>query len=126
LTFVAKADPLEVIVNPDVPKESLSKNALRAIFGMRLRTWQDGTPIRVFALNDQSPIHVRFAKKILNIYPHQLRLAWDRLVYSGTGQAPTEVSSTKEMRAKDTATPGAIGSLPKGMIDDNVQMMEIE
>lgn len=126
LTFIAKADPLEVIVNPDVPQESLSKNALRGIFGMRLRTWQDGTLIRVFVLNDQSPVHVRFAKKTLNIYPHQLRRAWDRLVYSGTGQAPIEVLSAKEMRGKVASTPGAIGYLPKEMINDNVKVVEIE
>lgn len=126
LVWVPAVDAQEVVVNPDVPKENLSRNALRAIFGMRLQIWPDGTPIRVFVLTDESKIHAAFAKKKLGIFPHQLRRAWDRLVYSGTGQAPHEVSSAQEMRAKIASTPGAIGYLPKEMINDNIRMVEIE
>jgi hypothetical protein len=46
-----------------------------------------------------------------------MRSAWDRLVYSGTGQAPLEVSSEEEMRAKIASTPGAIGYLKTVSID---------
>lgn len=131
LVWIPEVDAQEVVVNPDVPKESLSKeslsrNALRAIFGMRLRVWPDGTPIRVFVLSDESRIHAGFAKKKLGIFPHQLRRAWDRLVYSGTGQAPHEVPSAREMRAKIASTPGAIGYLPKAIISDHVRVVEVE
>ena len=37
--------------------------------------------------------------------------AWDRLVFSGTGQAPDTVTSTEEMLARVASTPGAIGYL---------------
>lgn len=126
LVWIPGVDAQEVVISPDVPKENLSRNALRAIFGMRLRIWPDGTPIRVFVLGDESRIHAAFAKKKLGIFPHQLRRAWDRLVYSGTGQAPHEVSSAKEMRAKIASTPGAIGYLPKEMINDSVRLVEVE
>lgn len=126
LICISEADAQEVVVNPGVPRENLSRNALRAILGMRLRTWPDGTPIRVFVLSDESSIHASFAKKKLGIFPHQLRRAWDRLVYSGTGQAPHQVSSAEGMRAAVASTPGAVGYLPKEMIDDSVHMVEVE
>lgn len=117
----------EIVVNPSLAGEQdIKLNALRAIFSMRLRTWPDGTPVRVFVLDDDKDLHVKFAKKRLDIYPHQLRYSWDRLVYSGTGQAPTKVSSEKEMLEKVAATPGAIGYLPENLINDKVHVLSIK
>lgn len=126
LTAASDTEPVEVVVNPDVRQSALAINAVRAIVGMRLRTWSDGQPIRVYVLPDDHPVHTVFSKRVINIYPHQLRLAWDRLVYSGIGQAPLRVSSTGEMRDKVAATPGAIGYLPRSMIDDSVRILPVQ
>ena len=115
-----------VIVNPDVTLEILSKNALRAIFGMRLRTWPDDQPIKVFVFKDNNPIHANFAKSQLSIFPHQLRRAWDRLVYSGTGQAPNQVDSVGDMRETIATTPGAIGYMEADQVTDRVRVLEVE
>ena len=115
-----------IIVSPQQTPLSISKNALRATFGMRLRNWPDQTPVHVFVLPDENPTHSAFSKQILNIYPHQLRLAWDRLVFSGTGQAPTEVDSEEEMREMVAKTPGAIGYLRRSMVNDSVRILQIQ
>lgn len=128
-SVVAAPDDLEtlrVIGSPSNTQQVLSKNALRAIFGMRLRSWPDGEPIQVFVLRDNHPVHIAFCKRILNIYPHQLRLAWDRQVYSGTGQAPREVVSEEEMRLRVATTPGAIGYLQRVMVNDSVDVLPIQ
>lgn len=119
------ASAQEVIVNPGVKEHSLSRNALRAIFGMRLRTWEDGSPITVFVMDDRSPLHMSFAKRQLGIFPHQLRQAWDRLVYSGTGQAPVPVDSEEEMRAQVASTVGGIGYLTSELINESVPVLQI-
>jgi ABC-type phosphate transport system substrate-binding protein len=103
----------EVIVNANVADRSVSQSSVRAIFSMRMRQWQDGTPVKVFVLPDQNPVHVSFAKGRLNTFPHQLRRSWDLLVYSGSGQAPTVVESPTEMLQKVSSTAGAIGYLPE-------------
>ena len=121
-----EADPVEIIVSATVTESSLSRNALRAIFGMRLRNWPNGNRIRVFVLPDRNLTNVVFCKQLLNIYPHQLRLAWDRLVFSGTGQAPTEVDSEEEMRALVATTAGAIGYLRRSLVNDSVRVLEIQ
>lgn len=92
---------------------SLSQETIREIFFMRLSSWPDGSPIRVFVLPDNNPIHVQFAKEVLGVYPFQLRSAWDRLVYSGTGVAPTTVETQEEMKARIEGTPGGIGYIGK-------------
>ncbi|WP_231561642.1 substrate-binding domain-containing protein [Nitrosococcus oceani] len=122
---IQEVNAQEVVVNPDVPETRLTRNTLRAIFSMRLRTWPDGSLIKVFVLSDNSPLHIQFSKKILNIFPYQLRRTWDRLVYSGTGQAPIEVNSIKEMSNKVASTPGAIGYLSSENTNAQVRTVKI-
>ncbi|MGH8658110.1 MAG: substrate-binding domain-containing protein [Gammaproteobacteria bacterium] len=143
----ANSEEVVVVVNPATPVgESIARNTLSAIFGMRLRTWEDGTPIRVYVLPDNHALHGMFCKQILGVFPHQYRSAWDRLVYSGTGQAPLEVASEEEMRARVAGTrgeapvvvvseeemrtrvagtSGAIGYLSRKMIDESVTVLPV-
>lgn len=116
-----------VIANPDTGLDGISRETVRAIFAMRQRTLPEGAgAAHVFVLADQHPLHEHFAKEILDVYPHQLRLAWDRLVFSGTGQAPNEVSSPVEMRRRVANTPGAVGYLTQGGVDESVIIVPVE
>lgn len=119
-------DHYEIVVNPSVNEKNLSVNLLRSIFSMRLKTWPDGTKIRVFVLSDEDQLHQIVSKEKLNVFPYQLRSTWDRLVFSGTGQAPTKVNSNEEMLTKIATTPGAIGYLWKANINENVNVLEIK
>lgn len=116
----------EVIANPSVGEQTLSKNALRGIFGMRLQIWPDGSSVKVFVLPDEHPVHVGFSKEVVNVFPYQLRAAWDRLTFSGTGQSPIEVRSEEDMRTKIATTPGAIGYLRGAMVNDQIYVLQIK
>lgn len=120
------AEEVNVIVHPATAETVVSVNTLRAIFGMRLRSWPDGTPITVFVLGDRSPHHDAFSKIFLNVFPHQLRQAWDRLVFSGTGQAPVTIGTELQMRARVASTPGGIGYLPREMVDESVHVLNVQ
>lgn len=116
----------EIVTYPGVSEKVLSVNSLRSIFSMHLKTWPDGTKIRVFVLPDDDPLHQSVSKEKLNVFPYQLRAIWDRLVFSGTGQAPIKVNSNEEMLAKVANTPGAIGYLWRANINENVNVLEIK
>ncbi len=123
----ARADNhYEVVINKGVGENILSANSLRSIFSMHLKTWSDGTKIRVFVLPDDDQLHQSFSKEKLNVFPYQLRSIWDKLVFSGTGQAPIKVNSTEEMLTKVASTPGAIGYLRRANINENVKVLEIK
>jgi len=115
-----------VVIHPRVIDKNLSVNTLRAIFGMRMQTWEDGTKIRVFVLPDDAPLHQKFSKGMLNVFPYQLRSAWDRLVFSGIGQAPIKVDSAEEMLEKVANTPGAVGYLWRANVDGRVDVLQVE
>jgi ABC-type phosphate transport system substrate-binding protein len=115
-----------LIAHPQVADTALTRDTTRAIFAMRQRSWPDGQAVRVFVLPNNHPVHARFAKERLTVYPHQLQLAWDRMVFSGTGQAPSQVGSQIEMLERVATTPGALGYLEREYLDDRVQVITME
>lgn len=115
-----------VIANRTVHQSALPLETLRAIFAMRQRTLPDGQAAHVYVLPDDNPVHEDFSKKVLGVYPHQLRLAWDRAVFSGTGQAPNEVDDETEMLEAIVSTPGSIGYIQQSSLNDQVRVLDIE
>ncbi|SFG07474.1 hypothetical protein [Neptunomonas qingdaonensis] len=112
MSQLAGAD--SVIVHPDVKVSSLSSQELRSIFTMRSTRWPDQNAIHVFVLPDSHPLHRSFVKTQLNMFPYQLRMIWDRSVYSGAGYPPILVPSIQEMLVRVKSTQSSIG-----YIDDN-------
>jgi hypothetical protein len=104
---------VQVIVSPTLATVPLDRSLLRAVFTMRVRQWPDGSPIRVFVLPDDDPLSDQFYREQLGMYSYVLRNAWDRMVFTGTGFAPTVVRSEKEMNELVRTTPGAIGFMRK-------------
>jgi len=99
---------------------------VRSIFSMRMTSWPDGMPIQVFVLGDKTPLHSEFSKKILGVFPHQLRRAWNRQIYAGIGQAPAKLESEEEMLDKIATTPGAIGYISEDMINEQIRKIAVE
>lgn len=123
---VADESPVVLIAHPGVTTPWLNRDTTRAIFAMRQRTWPDGQAVQVYVLDSSNSVHARFCKERLSVYPHQLQLAWDRMVFSGTGQAPNRVSNQIEMREKIANTPGAIGYIEREYLDDSVQVISMD
>ena len=107
------APSVDVIVSPSLAVIKLDRSLLRAVFTMRLREWPNGLPIRVFVLPDDDPLSDQFYRERLGMYSYVLRRAWDRMVFTGTGLAPTVVQTEKEMIERVRSTPGAIGYVRK-------------
>lgn len=114
---------VRTVVNAELSQDSISKQGLRAIFKMRLKRWNDGTPIRVFVLEDRHDLHRNFCKQVLNIFPHQIRRIWNQAIYSGSGQAPTLLKSKQEMLDTIASTPGAIGYMNTDDLTEGIKLL---
>jgi ABC-type phosphate transport system substrate-binding protein len=121
----APAPGQELVANASVAVANLSRNDARLYFTMRVKEWPDGTPVRVFVLADEHPLHQSFAKTVLGLFPYQLRRAWDRQVFSGTGQAPVRVDSAQALIERVAETPGAIGYAEDTGSNPGVRVMEV-
>jgi len=114
---------VELIVHPGVAAMEVSRPLARLIFGAKVTRWEDGSAIRVFVLPDESLLHQEMTKGILDLYPYQLRVAWDRAIYTGIGQAPIQVANESEMRKQVASVPGAIGYIGRAQKNDKVRAL---
>ena len=124
--FSSVVNALDVITHSSVKDEVLTKSKLRRIFIMRQTKWADGTPIRVFVLEQRSELHQSFCKSSLGLFPYQLERQWNKLVYSGLGEAPTVVRDREAMLKRVASTPGSIGYIDDFTGADNIKVMMLE
>ncbi|BCB59404.1 hypothetical protein HaloA020_01050 [Halomonas sp. A020] len=115
-----------MIAHPSVGTANVSRDTARAMFAMRQRTWPNGQAAQVYVLPNRDPVHGRFSKEQLGVYPHQLQLAWDRMVFSGMGQAPNRARDQADMRQQVASTPGALGYLEREYLDESVRVISME
>lgn len=114
-----------LIAHPTVPVDSLTQNEARLYMTMRLIQWPNGQRSHVFVLPDIHPLHERVAKGILGLFPFQLRRAWDRQLFSGTGSTPTTVATEAELIWRVATTPGAIGYADSSAMPSSVRRLEV-
>lgn len=117
---------IDVVVHSTVKTEALKVRELRAIFAMKRQRWPDSKPITVFVLSGDSPLHRQFCKEVLQLFPHQLRSGWDKMVYSGRGSGPMVVNSEEEMVEVLAKTPGAIGYVTDATGFEQIKALEIK
>ncbi len=115
-----------VIAHKNTKTETLTLSRLRTIFGLKVRHWDDQTPILVYTTSPIEKEYDTFCKQILGVFPHQLRRAWGRLIYSGRALSPTTVASFSEMVKAVSTTPGAIGYIPKNKFNSTIHQLEIK
>jgi len=108
-TAVESLAEISLLVHPDVEDQELDFRDLRAIFTMRRRDWSNGEPVTVFVLPDHDPVHALFCEDVLRSFPYQLRRVWQRMLFTGAGLGPQEVSSEAQMVLRVANTPGSIG-----------------
>lgn len=113
------ANEIAVVAHPSVDARTLKVGQLRRIFSMRQATWPNGQNTQVFVLKSDHEVHEYFCKSQLSMFPYQLERLWNKLIYSGLGESPVQVSDLSEMLERIRLTPGAIGYVPNHLIPTN-------
>jgi len=93
---------------------------------MRQIHWQNGTPIVVYVLASKDPIHQKFCKEQLRLFPYQLDRIWHKLTFSGYGVAPIEVGNESELIEAIKSTKGAIGYVESLSEVEDVNVIKID
>ncbi|MFT5634639.1 MAG: hypothetical protein ACI89T_000065 [Cognaticolwellia sp.] len=109
LLFSPQVNAINIISNITADTSSLSVTQLRRIYSMRQVHWQNGIPIVVYVLVSKNPLHQKFCREQLRLFPYQLDRIWHKLTFSGYGVAPIEVANESELIQAIKSTKGAIG-----------------
>ncbi len=115
-----------VIHQPQLKGEDFSSNTLLRIYSMHKKVWSDGTAVKVYTLKNDSAIHKSFVNEYLRMQSYQLNRLWHRLVFSGTGSSPEQLSSSRQMLETVKNTPGVIGYVDSSVIDHSGKGMMTE
>jgi len=116
---------LSVITHKLVAVEDINSAQLRRIYLMRQLRWANDTPIVVYVLPSQHPVHKAFSKNALNIFPYKLDRIWNKLTFSGLGIAPIVVKSQADLIKAVSSTPGAIGYIDNMNEEEHVNVVKI-
>jgi ABC-type phosphate transport system substrate-binding protein len=125
IAFPKTVSAVEIVVNKSVPVTDFSSGELQAVFSMQKQHWSGQRQIKVFTLPETSSVHQDFVKHSLHMFGHQVRRIWDRMIYSGTGVPPVELSSEEEMIEKIANTPDAIGYLSSKPKNENIHVVSV-
>ncbi|OKY27409.1 hypothetical protein BI291_00235 [Thalassotalea sp. PP2-459] len=125
LYFSSPVFGVEIIAHKAVAQKSLTVAQLRRIYTMRQVRWSDNSPIKIFVLPSNHPLHQKFAQEKLSILPYKLDRIWNKLTFSGLGVAPTIVETPELLIKAVSATPGALGYVENVTKEDIVNVIEI-
>ena len=126
LLFTPHVQAINIIANMATDTVSLSTAQLRRIYSMRQVHWKNGSPIVVYVLASNNPIHQKFCKEQLQLFPYQLDRIWHKLTFSGYGVAPIEVASENELVEAVKSTKGAIGYVENLLEVKDVNIIKID
>ncbi len=111
-----------VIVHPS-NNNSFAKDELEALFMAKKSSFADGSKATVYYLSADDGNRHQFDEKVLGKSSSQLKAYWSKLVFTGKGTPPPELSNSVEAVAKVAAEPSAIAYVDKTAVKDGVKVV---
>jgi ABC-type phosphate transport system substrate-binding protein len=102
----------------------LSDDDLKDYYLGKKASWPDGSKVVVVVLKDGAS-HDNLMK-MLGKSTSQFSTGWKKLVFTGKGSMPEQVSSEDELVAFVAKTPGAIGYADVGKAKDGVKTVPVK
>lgn len=102
------AADIVVVANKKLPADSLSKDALKAIYLGQKGTLDNGAGIEIVILKD-SDIHNDFLQRYVNKTAAQFSNYWKQQVFTGKGKMPRQFDSESSLLEYVAGRDGAIG-----------------
>ena len=106
-----------VVINPKNAAAQMSNEQIAQFFLGRSTTF---TPIDQ---SDSSSIRAEFYKKLADKELSQVKSIWSKLVFTGKGTLPKELSSSADVKKAIAADVNAIGYIEKSAVDSSVKVI---
>ncbi|WP_426197645.1 phosphate ABC transporter substrate-binding protein [Massilia sp. DWR3-1-1] len=119
----AAAANLLVIVSAKSSSMNLRANQVADIFLAQDARFPNGTDVTPLDLPVGSSVRDLFYQKVTAKTPALVRVYWTKMVFTGRGQPPREISNSVAMRKLVAANPGFIGYIDSAALDDSVQVV---
>jgi len=118
------AAEVAIIANPSVKEDTLNKSLLYDVYRGEVRTWEDGTKIKVWDLGEKGDVRDSFYD-FIGMRPSRMKSLWMRKLLTGEGDPPSEAETQEKMLKSIIDTPGAIGYVNKDLVDKRVKLLMV-
>jgi ABC-type phosphate transport system substrate-binding protein len=125
LSFGSAGTSAEVVavVAANNPVTTLSRNQVEDIFLGRMIRFPDGRQVVPVDQLETSAARAEFYRKFAGKSPAQIKAFWSKIIFTGRGEPPPEVSNDIEVKKFIAKHPDAIGYIEQKRVDDSVKVV---
>lgn len=121
LPMYSQAD-IVVIVHPS-NSDALDKKKISKIFLGKLKRFPSGSQTVPITQKSSNKARGEFDKKVLKKSASQLKAYWSKLLFTGKGQPPKEVTNDSEVIELVAGNPNVIGYVDAASVNDSVKVL---
>jgi ABC-type phosphate transport system substrate-binding protein len=120
------AAQIVTVVSTKSPVTTLSKIQVEDIFLGKASRFPDGSQAVPINLVEGSAARDEFYLTLAGKSPAQVKAHWSKIIFTGRGQPPREVSNGSELKKLVAGNPHAIGYIEQGMVDASVKVIPLK
>ena len=102
---------------------ALSSNQVADIFLGKSTRFPNGSVAVPIDLAEESPLRDRFYSVFTGKSPAQLKAHWSKIIFTGRGQPPRQVSNSTEAKKAVADNPNAIAYIDPRFVDGSVRVL---
>ena len=123
---MAAADSVVVVVSARSSVGAISKLHLADLYLGRTVRFQNGAPATPIDQRSGSAMRAEFTETFLNRSEAQMKAHWSKIIFTGRGRPPREVSSDAAVRDIVARDPQAIGYIDASLVDSRVRVVRVQ
>jgi len=125
LAFVSQTAIADVVavVSAKSPITTLSNAQLAEIFLGKVGRAPNGMRIVPIDQAEDSTDREKFYAKVAGRSPAQMKSYWAKIIFTGRGQPPQELSSVTDLTKRIAADPNTIGYIEEGQVNDSIRVV---
>jgi ABC-type phosphate transport system substrate-binding protein len=121
----ANGSGFRVIVHPDNPVHTVSRELLNDAFLKKVSEWSGGENIRPVDLLPNSPVRRLFSEQILRRPVAAIRSYWQQRIFAGRGLPPPELESDAAVLSYVRSHRGGVGYVSDQADTSSVKVLTI-
>ena len=112
------------VVSASSPVTALSKDRVADIFLGKVALLPNGEQVVPIDQAEGSAARNEFYARFTGKSAAQIKAHWSKIIFTGRGQPPMEVSSSDEVKKRVAENPKAIGYIERSAVDGSVRVLQ--
>ena len=119
----ARGQDVVAVVSSKSPIRSLDAKQVADIFLGKIHRFPDGTQAVPIDQSEDSPVREKFYTEFTGKSPAQVKAHWAKIIFTGRGQPPRQVSDSAEAKKLVAENPSAIAYIDERLVDKSVRVL---